>query len=239
MSTPSYGAEVSWEPVQARGCDPCRLLRLLGDRRRFAVRRRRAAAGGGARPAGRSFRDRRRDRSHQCGPPPRRRGATAAVHAGARLRARAAAGRDRTGDRGRRAPQLHHRGLVRRRAARGARDGRRLDRAAGRDRHERRRRILPARDQADRTPPGRAGPHRRPRDPLSGDRRARVAGAAPCDARRERAHDGAMDRGGRLPPRGMGAGPLLADRRQPGRASCSGPTRASPHSGGWRRRRER
>ena len=48
--------------------------------------------------------------------------------------------------------------------------------------------------------------------------------------------DGALDRRGRLPADRVGDRPLLADRRQPGRASCSAPTRTSPPSAGSRRR---
>ena len=51
-----------------------------------------------------------------------------------------------------------------------------------------------------------------------------------------RAEHGALDRRRRLPPRRVGDRPLLADRRQPGRASCSGRTRTSPRSAGSRRR---
>ncbi len=70
---------------------------------------------------------------------------------------------------------------------------------------------------ADRAPLGRAGPHQRPRHPVPGDRRARAAGAAARDARRQRADDGELA-GRRLAPlHRMGDRPVLADRRQPGR----------------------
>ena len=88
-----------------------------------------------------------------------------------------------------------------------------------------------ARRQGARATDRRAG-HRLPRD-----RRARAAGAARRDARRQRADDGALDRRGRLPARRVGDRPLVADRRQPGRASCSARTRTSRRSAGSRRRR--
>ena len=55
-----------------------------------------------------------------------------------------------------------------------------------------------------------------PGDPLPRDRRARAAGAARRDARRQRADHGALGRRGRLPAGRVGDRPLLADRRQPG-----------------------
>ena len=54
-------------------------------------------------------------------------------------------------------------------------------------------------------------------DHLPGDRRPRAARAAARAARRQRAEHGALDLRPRLPPRGVGDRPLLADRRQPGR----------------------
>ena len=190
---------------------------FLDRRGGLAVRRGRPRSRRGSRPTRRSVPRRRPDRRHQRGPAAAGRGAAAAVHARARLRARARRRRARAAARRRRSPRLHHGRLVRGRAARGARDGRGLDRARGRDGHERRRRVLAAGDPAHRAPPGRADPHGRPGDPLPGDRRPRAAGAAPRDARRKRADDGALDRGGRLPARRMGARPLLADGREPGR----------------------
>ena len=102
-----------------------------------------------------------------------------------------------------------------RRAARRAPDRRRDDGARHRPRHERRRRVLDPRDAPDRTP--RRDPDRRPRHRLPRDRRPRPAGAARRDARRQRPEHGALDRRGRLPARGVGDGPLVADGRQPGR----------------------
>ena len=61
------------------------------------------------------------------------------------------------------------------------------DRAAGDPRHERRRRVHAARDEAHRAPAGRDRADRRARDHLPRDRRARAAGAARRDARRQRA----------------------------------------------------
>ena len=63
---------------------------------------------------------------------------------------------------------------------------------------------------------GTVGPHRRARDHLPRDRRPGAAGAAARDPRRQRADDGALDRRPRLPPRGVGDRPVVADRRQPG-----------------------
>ena len=83
---------------------------------------------------------------------------------------------------------------------------------------------------------GARAPHRRGGDHLPRDRRARTAGASQRDARRKRPDDGPMGRRARLPPHRVGARPLIADGRQPGRASCSGRTRTSPPFGGWRRR---
>ncbi len=104
------------------------------------------------------------------------------------------------------------------RAARGARDGRHVDRSPGDRGNQRRRRVLAAGDPADSAPSGRHGdPPGRRGDRLSRDRRARPARAAPCDARWQRTQPGSLDGGGRLPARRVGAGPVLADRRQPGR----------------------
>ena len=88
---------------------------------------------------------------------------------------------------------------------------------AGPPRHERRERVQRARHAPGRAPPRRARGHRRPGHHLPGDRRARAAGAASGDARRQRAEHGALDRRRRLPPRRVGDGPVLADGRQPGR----------------------
>ena len=70
---------------------------------------------------------------------------------------------------------------------------------------------------ADRQALGRAHGHRRAGDRLPRDRRARPARAAARAARRQRADDGALGRGGHAPARRVGDRPLLPDRREPGR----------------------
>ena len=59
--------------------------------------------------------------------------------------------------------------------------------------------------------------HRRPRDRLPRDRRARAARAAPGDARRQRPEHGPLAGRRHAPPDRVGDRSLLADRRQPGR----------------------
>ncbi len=113
-------------------------------------------------------------------------------------------------------PDWHPRGRVRRRAADVGRDGGRRDRAAGRLRHQRRRRVPAQGHAADRQPARARAAHGRARDHLPRDRRARAAGAAARDARRQRADHGPLDRRARLPPGRVGDRPLLADRREPG-----------------------
>ena len=110
------------------------------------------------------------------------------------------------------------------------------DRALDRRRHERRRRVHAPRDPAARPQVGRADRHRGARDHLPRDRRAREAGAPARDARRQRAADGAVAGRGHAPPDRVGDRPLLADGREPGRASCSARTRTSRPSAGSRRR---
>ena len=84
-------------------------------------------------------------------------------------------------------------------------------------RDERRRRLLAARRPANRPALGRADRDRHTRNRLPRDRRARAAGAATRHARRACADDGALARGGLAPARRVGARPLLADGRLPGR----------------------
>ena len=59
--------------------------------------------------------------------------------------------------------------------------------------------------------------HRRPRHHLPRDRRPRPPGAPRRHARRKRSEHGPLGRRGRLPARRVGDGPVVADRRQPGR----------------------
>ena len=115
-----------------------------------------------------------------------------------------------------RVPRRHPRRGLGRRAARRAPDRRGDDGARRRPRHERRRRVLAARDPADRAPRRRRDPDRGARHRLPRDRRPRPAGAARRDARRQRPQHGPLDRRGRLPARRVGDRPVVADRREPG-----------------------
>ena len=216
MTSPSYGAGVRWEPAKPR----FRPLRLLLSWAVAAASLYVAAAvlpgvdlegRGGAFVVAAARGDRQRGAAAGGG------GAAAAVHARARLPARAGRRRARAGARRRAAPRVHRGRLVRRRAARGAGDGGRLDRASGRARHERRRRVHAARRPADRAPPGR----REAAPTVPGIIFLEIDGLAlPVlrDAMRDGSapNDGALGRRGRLPPRRVGARPLLADGREPG-----------------------
>ena len=94
-------------------------------------------------------------------------------------------------------------------------------------------------DPADRQAPGRRDAHRRAGDHLPRDRRPRAAGAAPRDARRQRARP--WRAGSPTAPTGWPSGRPTSPRR-PARArpgSCSARTRTSPRSAGSRRRRAR
>ena len=145
------------------------------------------------------------------------RGVAAAVHARARPAARPDRGR-RDAARGRQHHERRPRDrLVLVRARRRPRRLGGVGRARRDLRHERRRRVHAARDPADREALGRARRDRRPGRRLPRDRRARAAGAAAGDARRERADDGALAGGGRLRADGVGDRPLVADGRLAGR----------------------
>ena len=72
-------------------------------------------------------------------------------------------------------------------------------------------------DPAHRAAQRRTGRRPTRRDHLPRDRRPRAAGAAPGDARRQRAEHGALAGRGRLHARRVGDRPLVPDRRQPGR----------------------
>ncbi len=85
------------------------------------------------------------------------------------------------------------------------------------DRDERRRHVHAADDQADRQTDRRNDQHRRPGAALPRDRRARPAGAPPRDDGRLRPDARALARGGVAPAGRVGARPLVADGRQPGR----------------------
>ena len=118
---------------------------------------------------------------------------------------------------------------------------------AGRRRGERgagglprlRRHVLDSRREAHRAPAGRDRHHPGPGDHLPGDRRARPAGAASRDARRQRPEHGRLDGRGDAPPDASGR-PICRHRRAPARpGSCSVPTRTSRRFAGWRRRPRR
>ena len=187
-------------PLGARDAEaaPSADARRLGGLRGIDLGGRRDRAGRGARVDGRGVRGRRVPRVAQRGAPASARGAAAAVHAPGRLPGRAVRGRLRAPARARGVPRRHPRRLVRRRAARRDRDLRGEPDPPGDPRHQRRRRVQPARDAPDRAPPGRERGHRRARHRVPRDRRARAPGAARRDARRQRAEHGALDRGGRL-----------------------------------------
>ena len=160
---------------------------------------------------------RRADRGAERRPPSRDRGPPPAVHACARLRAHP---RARRADAGARVAHHHENDpgrLVRLGAGRVGRDLSVDARPRGDLRRQRRRHLLFEGDPPDRAPPGRGGAHRRPRDPVPGDRRARPAGSPAGDSRRQRAADGELARARHAPPRRMGARPELADRRESGR----------------------
>ena len=87
----------------------------------------------------------------------------------------------------------------------------------GRDlRDERRRHVHAPRHRADRASIGRARRDRRPWDRLPRDRRARAPRPPARDARRQRAEHGPLGRRRRPSLRRVGAGPLVADRSEPG-----------------------
>ena len=140
-----------------------------------------------------------------------------ALHAAARIRPRACRRSVRADGRRRRPAGQHLGQLVRRRPPCRARDRGRLDRAARDHGHERRRHLHASGRAAHRPPSRRRGPHRRRRHRLPRDRRARAAGPHPCDARRQGPDDGALGTGRGLPPRRVGARPVVADGREPGR----------------------
>ena len=232
----AYGQSTAWHPERPR----LRLFPLLVSwfatgRRRDGGRRDPArcphrqllgcAGGGGGR------------RCVERGDPARARRAAVAAHAGSRLLARADRGRRhsphrRRGDRRRaQGRQLRLGAPCRARGRRGER------RARSRPRHGRH--VVDSDRAADREAAGDHREHRRPRDRLPRDRRARAAGAAPGDARRERADDGPLD-DRRLAPAGP-SGRRISPRRRARarRGSCSARTRTSRPSAGWRRRRRR
>ena len=212
----AFGTRPRWEPTKPR-LRPAVAARCLVDQRGLRLR------GGGdrarRRPQGLLGRvpGRRGDRRGQRVPAAAGGLAAAAVHARARLRLRAADRRGGAVDRRRRVPGRDRGRVVRGRAARLAGDGRGLDRPRGARRHQRGRRLHPAGGEGHRSPAGRRDPHIDAGAALPGDRRARPTRAAQRDARRQRPEHGPLDRRGRLSPGRMGARPLLADRREPGR----------------------
>ncbi len=195
-------------PVAARCLADQRGLRLRGG----GDRARRRPQGLLGRVLGR-----RGDRRGQRTPAATRGLAAAAVHARPRLRLRAADRRRGAADRRRRIPGRDRGRLLRGRAARLVGDGRGLDRPGGARRHQRGRRLHPAGRKRHGSPTGRRGPHIDAGAALPGDRRSRPTRVAQRDARRQRPEHGPLDRRGRLSPGRMGARPLLADRREPGR----------------------
>ena len=136
------------------------------------------------------------------------------AHTRARLPARVA--------RRRRHPARHRRPDRRHAACRRLRLGAaRVARGRGGERRARRparlgRHVVDPDRAADRAPAGHHREHRRPRDRLPRDRRARAAGAAAGDARRQRADDGPLAGRAHAPADRVGDRPLVADGRQPG-----------------------
>ena len=176
------------------------------------------------------------DRLAERAPAAVHRGAPAPVHARLRLpgdsragRADAARGRSPDGRRPDRRRLLV--GAPRRARRLG---GHARDRGRGRDR--RRQRVLVPRRPADRAQDRRADPHRRARDRVPRDRRARAPGAAPCDAGRQRAAHGPLGGRGGLPADAAGSPTSRPRRARARRASCSGRTRTSRPFAGSRRR---
>ena len=189
--------------------------------RHLLARHRHRADGGRRAPARRRHQEllgcaRRRGhrRCAERGDPARARRAAVAAHARARLPARPDRRRAHPPARRRPDGRRAHGRQLRLGAARRARGRRGERRARGVPRL--RRHVVDPDREPDRPPAGDHRQHRRPGNRLPRDRRARAARAAPRDARRQRADDGALA-GRRLAPAGrVGDRPLLADRRQPG-----------------------
>ena len=204
----------------------------LGGRRRGSGLDRARRDPGGARLG---LRRRGRDRGPQRDAATAARRAAAALHARRRLPARPGRRRPRAPARERPAARRGPGRLVRGRAALRGRHRGREPGPPDDPRHQRRRRVHGPGHAADRAPAGRARRYRRPGDRVPRDRRARAAGAARRDARRQRAHawPAGSPRRATASPNGR---PTSRRRPAPARpASCSAPTRTSPRSGGSRR----
>ena len=214
--TTTYGEKAVWAPeaAQHRARAARRLVdpRHAGAARRSLDRsRRRDRELRGRLPRGGGDRD--PERAAAAGD----RGAAPAADARHRAPARADPGRS-DAPRGRQ----HHRRrsldrLVLVGPRRRARGVGRLGCPRRRLRHERRRRLHPAGDPADRQALRRAGRDGRRRDRLPRDRRPGAARAAAGDARRQRAEHGPLARRGRVHADGVGDGSLVADRGVAGR----------------------
>ena len=176
-----------------------------------------APTGASRRRSARRFRSRRGHRGRQRAGRSGHRSGPAAVHGSDRVRARSCAGLGGSLVRRRLDRQLHRGGFVR--LGRGGCSGRGGGdaRVPDRPRRQQRRHLLAARDRADGPALGKAGSYRQARDRLPRDRRSRLPGAATSAPRRPRAGDGALARGRHAPARRVGDGPLVADRRKPGR----------------------
>ena len=203
-----------------------------------------AADRGDDRPRCRDRRVRRGDRrlalhrDRERGPAADRGGAAAPVHARARLPGRPL---PRRGDARARVGcplERDHGRLLLVGAAHRARRGRRHGRRRRRHRRERRRHLHAAGDPADRP----AGPGERdPRPTCPGSSSSRSTGS-PCRSCSGRCATGTCrpwPAGWPRTPTGSRSGSPISRRRpaRARRASCSAPTRTSPPSAGWTRRR--
>ena len=214
--TEPYGELATWEPEAPR-LRPVAPADRVGRRGRVGLAGVLDRARADARPDRRGVPGRRPGRRGQRGAAADPRRVPAAVHGRHRLHPRPARRRARAAARRRRDPVRRPHRRVRRRAARRGGDLGDQHVPAGDPRHQRRRRVHRPRHTQDRPAAGRRGAHERAGDHLPGDRRARAAGAARRDARRQRAEHGELDRRGRLPADRVGDRPVVADRRESGR----------------------
>ena len=228
------GPDAGWRPDRPK-LRPGPAARGLDRRRGVGLCRSGSGAGLQPRSPGVCIRTRRGGRRLQRHPAGAGGGAAVAVHVPARLRA--GTDRRRAGDRPCRRPAAERRAgrLVRRCAARGAGDGRDLDRAAGHAGNERQRRLrVPGRTTRG-TTPGR--PWRTATSRASSSSRSTGWPSRSCGARCGTGTPRSWPAGWRRTVTAWWNGRPTC-RPRPGRARqgyCWGRTRTSRPSGGWRR----